>query len=182
MVMIKKPLPNYCHPNRKINVSGALVHFISAKRDHPNDPFNVDYITQIFKDYKSSCNILIDRDGNDYELVPVGFESWHAGRSTMNGRNRCNKFCISIELIGGVGYDYTRPQLDKLYKVLAQYMLEYEFTLDWIGGHDQVRKNWNEKYPLKKATIKKDPGKHFPWSELNEKLQSLSDEVMTNHG
>jgi N-acetyl-anhydromuramyl-L-alanine amidase AmpD len=176
--IIKKHLPSYCYSKHKIkSVDGIVIHFISAKNILPNDPFNLEAIIGIFKQYNVSANYLIRRNGTIIELVPKLFKSYHAGKSIMNGRERCNDFTIGVELEGGTDFPYTDEQILNLGTLSAQLMTEHKFTTEWIQGHDKVRANYKEKYPDKKASIKRDPGPHFPYEILNDMLYSVSLQV-----
>jgi len=178
MNIIKNHLPSYCYSRNKIkSVDGLVIHFISAKNILPNDPFNLDAIMGIFKQYGVSANYLIRRDGTIIELIPKLFKSYHAGKSIMNGRKGCNNFTIGVELEGGTDFPYTDEQMLNLGTLSAQLMTEHKFTDEWVQGHDKVRADWNEQYPDKKASVKVDPGEHFQWEVLNDMIASVSDAV-----
>ena len=174
--MIKKHLPAECYSSRKLkSVDGVVLHFISAKNIKPKNPFNLETILDIFKEYKVSAHYLIRRDGSQVELVPPDHKAFHAGKSRMNKRNGCNDFTIGIELEGGTDWPYEDAQILSLAELLAQIMTDHKFTLDWIKGHDEVRQEWNNTYPDMSATVKVDPGAHFPWEVLNDMLYSVSE-------
>ena len=178
MNIIKQHLPGYCYSKYDIkSVEGAVIHFVSAKNILPDDPFNLDAIIGIFKEYGVSAKYLIRRDGTVIELVPDMRRSHHAGKSRMNGRDGCNKFTIGIELEGGSDWPYTDEQMLILGELLAQLMTEHKFTLDWIQGHDKIRADWNKQYPSKKASKKVDPGEHFNWEILEDMLASVSVQI-----
>ena len=192
MNIIKQHLPSYCYSEDKMqSIDGAVLHFISAKNILPDDPFNLEAIMGIFKKYRVSAKYLIRRDGTVIELVPDNHIAYHAGYSRMNGRDRCNDFTDSFELEGGTNWDYTDDQIIVLAELLAQSMTKNQYTLDYIEGHDEVRKNWLNKYPKKAArrkakgkpiSIKRDPGDHFPMVELKEMLAGVSAAVSNNNG
>jgi len=172
--MIRDHLPSYCYSKNKLkSVDGVVIHFISAKNISPDDPFNLSNIFDIFKKYKVSANYLIRRQGGIIELTPEDQKAYHAGKSIMNGRENCNNFTLGIEVEGGTDYPYTDNQILILGQLLAQLMTKHNFTNDWVQGHDTVRANWNEAYPLKKASKKVDPGSHFPWEELNSMIKHI---------
>lgn len=176
--IIKNHLPSFCYSKNKIkSVDGMIIHFISAKNILPDDPFNLEAIIGIFKQYGVSANYLIRRDGTIIELVPELYKSYHAGKSIMNGRERCNDFTIGVELEGGEDFPYTDEQMLNLGTLSAQLMTEHKFTDEWIQGHDKVRSDYKEKYPHKKASVKKDPGDHFQWEVLKDMLHSVSAQV-----
>lgn len=172
---IKNHLPAKCYSKNKIaSVDGAVIHFISAKNVLPDDPFNRAAIIEIFKQYKVSAQYLIERDGAILELVPEGYKAYHAGKSIMNDRQYCNNFTVGIELAGGTDWDYADEQILNLGQLLGQLMTKHNFSSDWVQGHDEVRANWNKKYPDKKASAKVDPGNHFPWEVLKDMVASIS--------
>jgi len=190
MKIIKQHLPSFCYSESKMqSIDGAVIHFISARNILPDDPFNLEAIMGIFKKYKVSAKYLIRRDGTVIELVPDDHKAYHAGYSRMNDRDRCNDFTDSFELEGGIGFDYTDDQIIVLAELLAQSITKNQYTLDWVKGHDEIRKNWLDKYPKKAArrkakgkpiSKKRDPGDHFQWAELNEMLAGVSAAVSNN--
>lgn len=181
--MIKNHLPSNCYSKNKIkSVDGAVIHFISARYTMPKNPFHTDEIIRILKEYGYSYKYLIDRQGKIIELVPDNFKQYHAGKSIMNGREGCNGFTNGIALFGGSLWPYEDDQMLSLSELLAQDMTEHKYTLDWVKGHDEVRRNWLEKYPNwnedhpdKQVSRKTDPGAHFKWEVLNDMLHSVSE-------
>ncbi len=164
-------LPKNCYSQKDMSsIDGAIIHFISAANVSPEDPFNLDSILWIFKEYKVSAHYLIDRDGIPIEIVPLPKAAYHAGKSRMNGRDRCNNWTIGIELMGGKDFDYTENQIATLKLMLAKMITEYRFPVENIQGHDYVRAEWNKFYPDKKGAKKYDPGQHFPWDEVRNSL------------
>ena len=47
---------------------------------------------------KASAHIVIDRNGDIYQLAPFDIITWHAGKSTYQGRSGFNNFSIGIEI------------------------------------------------------------------------------------
>ena len=176
--IIKNHLPSYCYSKNEMkSVDGLAVHFISAKNILPDDPFNLEAIIGIFKQYKVSAHYLIRRDGTIIELVPGLHKAHHAGKSIMNGREGCNDFTIGVELEGGTDFPYTDEQMIELGTLSAQLMTEHKFTDEWVQGHDKIRADWNEKYPNNKRSVKVDPGPHFQWEILNDMIEGVSLQV-----
>ena len=181
MSIVEQFLPSYCYSSRKLNkIDGAVIHFISAKNVLPDDPFNLDAIINIFKEYQVSAHYLIRRDGTVINLVPVTHRAHHAGKSTMNGRDYCNSFTIGVELEGGTDWEFTDEQYLSLAPLLGQSMTENEYSLEWVKGHDEVRSEWNNKHPDDIASVKVDPGEHFKWELINEILYSTDLAVRGN--
>lgn len=176
--MIRVHLPSKCYSSRVMSsVDGAVIHFISAKNIDPSDPFNRQVIMDILKRYGFSYHYLIERDGTVVELVPDNHRAYHAGKSIMNGRENCNNFTRGIVLAGGSEWDYINEQIIELGKVLIKDMTEHSYNSDWVQGHDDVRANWNAKYPNKKEVVKVDPGSHFSWEILRDMIASVSMQI-----
>jgi N-acetyl-anhydromuramyl-L-alanine amidase AmpD len=50
------------------------------------------------KSSKASAHLVIGRAGEIFQLAPFNIVTWHAGRSSWDGRNGLNRFSIGIEL------------------------------------------------------------------------------------
>lgn len=171
MDILKRTLPIECYSQRDMDsIDGAAIHYVSAVNVLPEDPFNFEAILDIFRQYKVSAHYLIDRDGVPIELVPLPKIAYHAGRSRLHGRDRCNNWMVGIELMGGKDFEYTDSQIATVKLMLAKLMSKYNFPVENIAGHDLIRKEWNDHYPSRKAAVKNDPGPHFPWEEVRNSL------------
>jgi len=97
-----------------------------------------------------SSHLLIRRDGELVQFVPLDRRAWHAGASRWKGRERCNDFSIGIELEGADDIPYTDAQ----YACVAQTagVLCSSFPVADIVGHSDVA-------PGRKT----DPGPAFDW-------------------
>lgn len=155
------------------SIDGIVIHYISAVNILPDDPFDLDVILDVFKRYKVSAHYLIDREGVPIELVPLPKIAWHAGRSRMNGRDRCNNWTVGIELMGGKDFDYTDDQIATLKLMIAKLMSKHKIPIENIQGHDDVRLAWNRHYPNKKGSKKYDPGENFPWNDIRDSLNFI---------
>jgi len=153
------------------SVDGIIIHYISAKNTDQDDPFSLESIIKIFEEYQLSAHYLIERDGNRIGLVPLPKIAWHAGKSRMNGRDRCNNFCVGIELVGGRDWEFTDEQIAACKQLCAELMTVYQIPLDMIQGHDQVRKQWNDYHKDNKGAKKFDPGLMFDWDDFYESLR-----------
>ena len=172
--MIKRHLPHNCHPNRPLEaVDGAVVHFVSDRWRHPDDPYNLGHIYGLMVEGGLSYHVVFPREGSPVEFLPSHLEAWHAGYSRMNGRDYCNGWTRGVALVGHPGEPYTDDQIVHLGKYLAQDMSTHQYTTDWIKGHDEVRRAWNERYPSRPAEAKHDPGELFPWGMLFDMLQGV---------
>jgi len=47
---------------------------------------------------KASAHLVIGRNGEIYQLAPFNIVTWHAGKSSWNGRTGLNQYSIGIEL------------------------------------------------------------------------------------
>lgn len=153
-------LPETCWSRRPIQHLGALVHFISASRDHPDDPFSIQHIRDILSSAPASAHDFIDRDGVVWELVPQEYRAWHAGASAFRGLAGLNDYFLGIELAGTVNSDFTPRQYDALAWRLRYYMSVYRFPTSHIKGHEDVSDHTVRPDP------KVDPGPYFDWVRL----------------
>jgi AmpD protein len=115
-------------------------------------------------DRKVSSHLLIRRDGELVQYVPVQRRAWHAGVSQYRGRDRCNDFSIGIELEGTDDSAYEPAQ----YRVLAETILALcdaypTLSREHIAGHDDIA-------PGRKT----DPGLAFDWPRLRALLEFLA--------
>ncbi len=103
-----------------------------------------------------SSHLLIRRDGDLVQYVPLTRRAWHAGQSSHCGREACNDFSIGIELEGADDVPYEPAQ----YQVLAQIIHALRSALPSLAlapvvGHSDIA-------PLRKT----DPGLAFDWGRL----------------
>ena len=124
------------------------------------DPSVDPYFEQIYQ-LEVSSHCLIRRTGEIIQYVSFYDRAWHAGKSTYEGRDRCNDFSIGIELEGTDIQPYTQQQYASL--ILATESIKQRFTgitNSRITGHCNIA-------PDRKT----DPGSSFDW---NFYLKSLS--------
>ena len=116
------------------------------------------------RDLKVSSHLLIRRDGHVIQYVSLDKRAWHAGRSSFEGRERCNDFSIGIELEGVDDQAYTEDQYRSLAQVTQAIRSVYPaITPTRITGHSNIA-------PGRKT----DPGDAFDWSRY---LASLEHEI-----
>lgn len=48
---------------------------------------------------QASAHLVLDLDGTFTQMVPFNRQAWHAGASSLSGRDRCNQFTIGIEVV-----------------------------------------------------------------------------------
>jgi AmpD protein len=107
-----------------------------------------------------SSHLLIRRDGELVQYVPLQRRAWHAGVSCFDGRERCNDFSIGIELEGTDQIPYSDPQYTSLARASREIMQHYPaITPERITGHADIA-------PERKS----DPGPAFDWSRYRRML------------
>ncbi|MBK1640967.1 N-acetylmuramoyl-L-alanine amidase [Chromatium okenii] len=103
-----------------------------------------------------SAHCLIRRDGCLMQYVSFHHRAWHAGRSSFQGRDRCNDYSIGIELEGTDEIPFTAAQYDCLNTCIALIQQQYPaITAERIVGHSDIA-------PGRKT----DPGAAFLWERI----------------
>ncbi|MDH3647116.1 MAG: 1,6-anhydro-N-acetylmuramyl-L-alanine amidase AmpD [Gammaproteobacteria bacterium] len=109
-----------------------------------------------------SAHMLIRRDGELVQYVPLNQRAWHAGESSYEGRQACNDYSIGIELEGDDDTAYTDAQYTMLSAVcIALEQAFPDIQRDRIVGHCDIS-----------AGRKTDPGPLFDWDRLTGLLQA----------
>lgn len=113
------------------------------------------------KDLYVSAHLLIDRDGEPTQFVPLTGRAWHAGVSSFQGRPRCNDFSIGIEFVGADDIPYTPAQYEMGARIVKRLLEHYRLTPDRVVGHCDIA-------PGRKT----DPGPSFDWRGFRGRLGS----------
>jgi AmpD protein len=109
-----------------------------------------------------SAHLLIRRDGELVQYVPLEQRAWHAGVSCYRDRPRCNDFSIGIELEGTDEAPYDDRQYTQLATVARAIQAVYPgITRDRIVGHCDIA-------PGRKS----DPGPTFDWPRFHLLLEA----------
>jgi len=161
------PSPNFDERPDPTDISLLVIHCISL----PPGEFGNHYIDRLFCNQLDpddhpyfedvyqltvSAHLLIKRDGSCVQYVPFDKRAWHAGKSTYQGRERCNDFSIGIELEGTESVDYTDRQYEQLAGVIRSLLEAYpKLSTQRITGHSDIA-------PGRKT----DPGASFDWQRL----------------
>jgi len=161
---IQRPSPNFYSLEGR-EVSLLVVHCISL----PPGQFGGPYIDQLFTnrldpsedpffeqihELRVASHLLIRRDGEVIQYVDFDQCAHHAGKSSFDGREKCNDFSIGIELEGTDQGSYTDQQYDILGAVSQALLQAYpRITKDRIVGHSDIA-------PGRKT----DPGVGFDWN------------------
>jgi AmpD protein len=143
-----------------------VIHCISLpegeyNNNHPKDLFlnkldlSIHPSFQTLKNLKVSSHLLINRDGSFQQFVPFNKCAWHAGQSSFEGKEDCNKFSIGIELEGTINESFTDQQYTILNEIIG--LLRGEYPVKNIVGHSEVA-----------VGRKKDPGPYFEWKRIND--------------
>lgn len=112
-------------------------------------------------DHKVSSHLLIRRDGEVVQYVPLHRRAWHAGVSSYRGREKCNDFSVGIELEGADEVPYEPAQYRALSAVILALRAAYpSLSLEHIAGHSDIA-------PGRKT----DPGPAFDWPRLRALLE-----------
>jgi AmpD protein len=109
-----------------------------------------------------SAHFLIRRNGEVIQFVPAHKRAWHAGRSSIEGRERVNDFSIGIELEGCDDLPFEAVQYAALAELTRALMAAFPaITPQRIYGHSDVA-------PGRKT----DPGPRFDWARYRDDLSS----------
>jgi len=159
---------------------GVVIHFVSNRYVLPEDPFNLDMIWWFLHDYNqepsrrhsrllndikypdrdyASYHNLIGRDGENWELVHQRYQAYHAGVSSYDGRNRCNRFMLGLGLVNKEDVDFTNDQYHEAAAQCGDWIKEHGFESEAIVGHDKVSPG-----------RKHDPGPLFDWGRFHRLL------------
>ena len=107
-----------------------------------------------------SSHLLIRRDGELVQFVPLTKRAWHAGESCFRGRTCCNDFSIGIELEGEDDIPYDERQYVVLIATVSSLLGAYpQLSARRIAAHSDVS-------PGRKT----DPGPVFDWLRLYDGL------------
>lgn len=105
---------------------------------------------------KVSSHLLIRRDGELVQFVPLNRRAWHAGQSSFCGRERCNDFSIGIEMEGTDQQPYAEVQYRRLAVVIHALRTALpSLRAAAVVGHSDIA-------PERKT----DPGPAFDWGRL----------------
>ena len=119
------------------------------------DPASHPYFAEI-QQLRVSAHVLIRRDGEMVQYVPLGQRAWHAGESCHDERQACNDFSIGIELEGDDDTPFTDAQYTQLSALCVALRRLYPgIANERIVGHSDIA-------PGRKT----DPGPLFDWDRL----------------
>ncbi len=109
------------------------------------------------RDLQVSAHLLVRRNGEVIQFVPLHQRAWHAGQSCCEGRTRVNDFSIGIELEGSDDQPFEPVQYQALAELTRAIRQIYpSITPNRIYGHADIA-------PGRKT----DPGPHFDWERYH---------------
>ena len=156
--------PNFNARPPGITVDALIIHYISL----PPGVFSGDAIERLFlnrirpdddprlaplADLQVSAHLLVRRRGEVVQFVATDLRAWHAGPSSLLGRERCNDFSIGIELEGDGQHAFTDVQYRRLAQLIE--LLRARHPLRWLAGHEDIAPG-----------RKHDPGPCFDWDRV----------------
>lgn len=168
------PSPNFDHRPPGVEPELLVIHNISL----PPGQFGGEDIMSLFCnvldasehpffsdicDLRVSAHLLIRRDGEVVQFVPLHLRAWHAGVSAFQGRSGCNDFSIGIELEGTDTMAYEDRQYRSLAALIKVLGRRWPLLGTNIVGHSDIA-------PGRKT----DPGASFDWVYLDQLLSNSS--------
>jgi len=161
--------PNYDARPENSKIKLVVVHGISL----PPGEFGGGFIQQFFSNKLDtsaheyfaeitemcvSAHCLIERTGHIVQFVSFLDCAWHAGISSWQGEDACNRFSIGIELEGTDELAYSDSQYFELAKLIQCLSAHFpEISSESICGHSDIA-------PGRKT----DPGPAFDWVRLRD--------------
>lgn len=180
--IIEKPLPKNNYEDRKEDITHIVLHFISNVVNNPENPYDIEDLYSVYKEYGVSTHYMIGRKGEIYQLVLEDKIAYHAGEGSLPDfpqyKDQLNKYSIGIEIMA-IGteeemkgfisadiyqsldqsfIDYTEEQynsLNILLKNIQKNNPAIKHNRKHIVGHDEYAKD-----------RKTDPGSLFKWSKI----------------
>ena len=122
-------------------------------------------------DTSVSAHLVIARSGQILQLLPFNVKAWHAGYSSLEGRQNVNNFSIGIELDNagplhrrGQGwFTWFNKQImpDEVFTTVEKGRASYwhSYPIRYIVGHSDI------------TSRKLDPGPAFPWERFHDLLK-----------
>ena len=139
---------------RKKKISFIILHYTETKTLEDAISLLTD------QERKVSCHFILDINGKIFNLVDLENRAWHAGESKWKNFKDLNSHSIGIEIVyPGEKSDskYAKEQIQSLIDLIIFLKKKYNIKNNRILGHSDIA-------PLRKI----DPGKFFPWEELDK--------------
>ena len=127
-----------------------------------------------------SSHVVIDTDGTRYILAPLTAVTYHAGKSILNGRERCNNFCIGVEFQGNTAQvPLTKEQIGSGVEFRLPLITERHIPLDNIVTHKMVRDNFIHHHPTEKRCKTKVDISSSDYSRFMDALKVSLDSIQS---
>ena len=124
------------------DVQGVILHHTAL----PTLQRSLDMLTLPNNIVSTHC--VIDTDGTRYILADPGIVTYHAGKSVLNGRERCNEFTIGVEFQGNT---QEKPLTDNQIRSAVEYLLPimklYHIPLKNVVTHENIRATYMRNHP-----------------------------------
>ena len=147
---VSYPTPNY--DREKVNeVQGIILH-------HTAEP-TVERSLEVLTSKKRivGTHVVIDTDGTRYIMCEPTVVTYHAGASLLNGRERCNEWCLGIEFQGNtLEKPLTEQQIESAVEYMVPLIREYNIPIGNIVTHEMIRTAYKNRHPEKKCYSKVD--------------------------
>ena len=127
------------------------------------DPDEHPYYSEICE-LKVSAHLLVRRDGEVVQFVPLNQRAWHAGASSCLGRDNVNDFSVGIELEGSDDEPFEEIQYQRLAELTGVLLESFPaLSAENIFGHCDIA-------PERKT----DPGPYFDWKRYRSLFQRFA--------
>lgn len=135
--------------------TGDVVELFLGTLDVTKDPRLAD-----LAGLRVSSHFFITRDGKVFQFVSCNDRAWHAGVSSLMGRDNCNDYSVGIELEGSESEPFQKEQYAALLALLKA--LSRRYAIEAIVAHSDVA-------PGRKT----DPGPYFDWQYLQRRKSAF---------
>lgn len=135
--------------------TGDVVELFLGMLDVTKDPRLAD-----LAGLRVSSHFFITRDGKVFQFVSCNDRAWHAGVSSLMGRDNCNDYSVGIELEGSESEPFQKEQYAALLALLKA--LSRRYAIEAIVAHSDVA-------PGRKT----DPGPYFDWQYLQRRKSAF---------
>jgi len=168
---ISYPTPNYA-TDRVNEVNGVILHHTAE----PTVRRSLEVLTDRQRNVGTHC--VIDTDGTRYIMCKPTVVTYHAGYSYLDGREKCNDFCIGIEFQGNtLEKPLTSKQIESAIEYLLPLIEEYKIPIKHIVSHKMVRDAYKKRHPKKRCSGKVD----ITNKEYNRFMKQLKAEILSNN-
>lgn len=148
--VVDYPTQNF-DPEKINDVQGVILHHTAE----PTVQSSLDALT--IGPRGVGTHVVIDTDGTRYVMCSPTTVTYHAGKSVLAGREKCNEFTVGIEFQGNT---LVAPLTDDQRKSAIEYLLplikEYNIPIENIVTHEMVRTAYKKKYPKQRISGKVD--------------------------